>query len=87
MPKKWKLENDVYLISYEDMNADTIAYRDLGFKSVGAGSARIKKLKDAGCYDKIVAFMKAEQEMHDAWTMAFGPEWAKEIVESRLPND
>ncbi len=87
MAKRWKIENDIFLVSYEGVGADYVANHDLGFQGKKAGSERINKLKESGIYDKIVQYEKAKQEMHDAWTMAFGPEWAKEIVEGRFDDE
>lgn len=87
MPKKWKIENDQFLIAYEGMGANFIANHDLGFQSKDAGVNRIKKLKETGIYDKIKAYQDAKQAMHDAWIMEFGPEWAREIVYGRMNED
>jgi hypothetical protein len=81
MPKKWKIENDKFLVFHEGVGANYVANHDLGFQSKNAGLDRIAKLKESGVYDKIVAHHRANTEMMDAWTMAFGPEWAKELVE------
>lgn len=87
MAKRWKLEDDIFLAAYVDVGANYVANHDLGFQSKDAGVNRVKKLKELGLWDKINAYMKAKQDMHDAWTMALGPEWAKELVEDRSKED
>ena len=84
MSKRWSLDDDRFLVRYHAIGADYVASHDLGFKSKGAGTARIAKLKEAGVFDKIVAHLKAETEMLCAHTIAFGPEWAKDIAEIEL---
>lgn len=83
MSKRWKIENDMFLVFHAGVGANYVANHDLGFQGKNAGNDRLLKLKQAGVLSKIEAYQTAKQEMHDAWTMAFGPDWAKELVEDR----
>lgn len=87
MAKRWKIEDDMFLCFYQEVGANYVANHDLGFQGKNAGNDRLQKLKDLGILEKIEAYHVAKQAMHDAWTMAFGPEWAKEIVEDRSKEE
>lgn len=86
MSKRWKIDDDLFLVRFQELGADFIASHDLGFHGKGAGERRIAKLKYTGVYDLIIAAQKADTEMRCAHTLAFGPEWAKEIAASELSD-
>lgn len=87
MAKRWKIEDDIFLVGFEDIGPNYVANHDLGFHGKTAGDDRIKKLKDLGIYDKIKAYELAKNSMNDAWVMAFGPGWAKDLVSERMEDE
>lgn len=87
MAKRWSVKDDIFLVSYAAVGANYVANHDLGFQGKDAGEKRVKKLKELGLWDRINEYLEAKQTMHDAWTLEFGPEWAKEIVSDRAKAD
>lgn len=82
MKRRWNLQDDQFLTEHHEVGADFVASHDLGFHGKGAGTKRLEKLKETGVFDKMVAYREARIEMQIAWSLAFGPAWAKEIAES-----
>lgn len=84
MSKRWTLKDDKFLVSFSDLGADRIASHDLGFHSKNAGTNRVKKLKELGVWDKIVAADRATTLAHLHWNLAFSVGEAQVIAYHEL---
>lgn len=84
MSKRWTFKDDGFLVVYyvegNDQWNDYIASHDLGFKSKGAAKRRVAKLKELGIWEKFEAYNAARAELVKAHNLAFGPQWAREMV-------
>lgn len=85
MSKRWTFKEDIFLAEYEGMDANFIASHDLGRTSKGAGSRRVKSLKDSGVWDKLQAYIKARDVARCYHTLAFSTsDEAREIAAETL---
>jgi hypothetical protein len=87
MSKRWTMEDDEFLAAYADVAsgmADYVASHDLGHHGKNAGANRIKRLKETGVWDKLIAYQKARDEFRDHWLVTFSSGEGQYLAAKRL---
>lgn len=82
MSRRWKMSDDIFLAQYHDVGANFVASNDLHFTGKNAGENRMKKLKESGVWDKIIAHIKTHDELNAAWVTEFGSASDKEFLDA-----
>lgn len=83
MSKRWTFEEDLMLAEYDGIDANMIAEHDLD-KPKGAGSRRVKTLKERGVWPHIQAAVKARAIAQAHHRLAFSQ---SEIVREHAALD
>ena len=66
------MSDDLFLAQYHKVGANFVAKHDLHFTGKNAGENRIKKLQEAGLWDKLMSHIKTHDELKMAWVYEFG---------------
>lgn len=82
MSRRWTMSNDIFLAQYHDMGANLVASHDLNFTGKNAGENRVKKLKESGVWDKILAHIRTHEELNRAWVEEFGSQSEKDFLDA-----
>lgn len=83
MSRRWTMSDDLFLAQYSGaVGANHVAKQDLHFTGKNAGESRIRKLKESGVWDKLIAHISTHDELSAAWVNAFGSNSEKEFLEA-----
>jgi hypothetical protein len=75
------MSDDLFLAQYAgDVGANHVAKHDLRFTGKNAGENRVKKLQEAGVWDKLIDHVNTHDRLKSAWIEAFGSNSEKEFL-------